>query len=317
MPSAFRLFPDSGSTIAHHVDNLFLFLTITSSAIALLVFILIVSFTIRFRRRPGDRRIPAQTRTYTSLELSWTFGTFLLAMVMFVWGAELYVRIVDVPKDSMTVYVVGKQWMWKVQHPEGHREINELHVPVGRPVKLVMSSQDVIHDFFVPAFRVKHDVLPGRYTSLWFTATKPGKFRFFCSQYCGAGHATMVGQVIAMEPSRYQAWLADTVPEQTPAQAGGRLFIKLGCASCHGVNAPTLAGLYGSTVHLQGGGTTTADEHYIRDSILNSTNLVVEGYAPVMPSYRGQLSEEQMLQLLEYIKLLKNPAAEEGRVKKP
>ncbi|MCB9867625.1 MAG: cytochrome c oxidase subunit II [Phycisphaerales bacterium] len=315
--TAFRLFPETGSTIAKHVDHLFIFLLIVSGAITLLVFVLIMTFALRYRRRRGDKTIPPATRTYTSLELTWTIVTFCLAMVMFAWGAKLYARMFDPPDSAMVVYVVAKQWMWKIQHPEGHREINELHVPVGQPVKLVMSSQDVIHDFFVPAFRIKHDVLPGRYTSLWFTATKPGSYHFFCSQYCGAGHADMVGQVIAMEPSRYEAWLAGTAPEQTPADAGAKLFVKFGCAGCHGVNAPTLAGLYRSQVTLQDGSQVTADERYIRDSILDSTSQVVQGYAPVMPSYRSQVSEVQMMQLLEYIKSLKDPAAEEGRIKKP
>ena len=314
---ALRLFPESGSTIANRVDNLFLFLLLISGAITLLILILIALFVLRFRRGTRLKPTPSETRTHLSLELGWTFGTFGVAMFMFAWGAELYVRMAHPPDNAMTVYVVAKQWMWKIQHPDGHQEINELHIPVGQPVRLVMSSQDVIHDFFIPAFRVKHDVLPGRYTSMWFTATRPGEYRFFCSQYCGAGHASMVGRVVALEQAYYESWLSGTKADVSPADAGAHLFVKFGCATCHGVTAPTLAGLFGSQVDLKDSRTVTADEHYIRNSILDSTSQVVKGYAPIMPSYRAQVSELQMMQLLEYIKSLKNPAVQEGQVKEP
>lgn len=316
MPTSFQLFPESASTMSGQVDRLLWFLLLLSGFFTLLIFFLILIFALKYRRRPGVAA-PEQTRANLKLEITWTVVPLLITLVIFVWGADLYVRMFTPPPNAMEIYVIGKQWMWKIQHPEGRSEINELHIPVGRPIKLIMSSQDVIHSFYVPAFRIKHDVLPGRYTVQWFEATRPGVYHLFCTEYCGAGHASMVGRVIAMEPAAYQAWLSDTVAEESAAKAGERLYEKFGCNTCHGVNAPTLAGFYGSTVELQDGSTVPADDNYVRESILDSTAKVVKGYPPIMPSYRGQISEVQLMQLVEYIKSLKSPAAEEGNVKKP
>jgi cytochrome c oxidase subunit 2 len=225
---------------------------------------------------------------------------------MFGWATKLYFSIVDPPANAAPIYVVGKQWMWKIQHPEGNREIDELHVPLGRPVKLLLTSEDVIHDFFVPAFRVKKDVLPGTYTTLWFEPTKVGRYHFFCSQYCGTNHASMRGWVYVMDPADYQNWLAGGTSGQTMAQAGAKLFDRYNCVTCHkkGGRGPLLQGVYGSKVHLTGGGTVTADDAYLRESILTPQAKLVQGYGPIMPTFQGQLTEMNVLQLIAYIKTL-------------
>jgi cytochrome c oxidase subunit 2 len=208
------------------------------------------------------------------------------------------------------VFVVAKQWMWRLQHPDGRREINELHVARGRAVKLIMTSEDVIHSFFVPAFRVKQDVLPGRYTTLWFTATKDGEFHLFCAEYCGTDHARMGGRIVVLEPAEYARWLNAATPARSMAERGAQLFRQLGCSGCHAaaatVAAPKLEGLYGKPVPLEGGGTVIADERYLRDSILLPRKEVVAGYAPIMPSFAGAVSEDQLLDLIAYIKSLAN-----------
>jgi cytochrome c oxidase subunit 2 len=207
----------------------------------------------------------------------------------------------------MEINVVGKQWMWKIQHGDGQREINELHVPIGKPVKLIMTSQDVIHDFFIPAFRVKMDVIPGRYTTEWFEATKAGEYHLFCSQFCGTLHAAMIGKIVAMEPDKYQAWLAGSVIDETPTAAGAKLFAQFSCISCHSQRAPTMAGLFGSDVKVYEDGvlkTVKADEGYIRESIVDPDKKIVQGYQPLMPSFEGQLTEEQIYELIAYIKSL-------------
>jgi cytochrome c oxidase subunit 2 len=249
------------------------------------------------------------------LEIVWSAIPFALAMVMFVWSTRLYFTLERPPADSLQLYAVGKQWMWKFQHPEGVREINELHVPLGQNVRLTMSSEDVIHSFFVPAFRVKQDVVPGRYTQVWFRATRTGSFHLFCAEYCGTQHSGMIGTVTVMEPNDYEAWLAGgggaRVPGQSLAQLGERLFTERACSTCHLPNGqgrgPSLVGLFGSTVKLQDGGAVTADETYIRESILNPVAKIVAGYQPLMPIFQGQLSEEQLLQLIAYIRTLGAP----------
>jgi cytochrome c oxidase subunit 2 len=212
------------------------------------------------------------------------------------------------PRGAMEIYITGKQWMWKAQHPDGRREINALHVPVGRPVKLIIGSEDVIHSFFVPAFRTKMDAVPGKLTSVWFEATKAGTYHLFCAEYCGLQHSRMIGSVVAMEPAEFQMWLAGGPAEASPAQAGERLFTELGCITCHRegapIPAPVLNGLFGRSVELQDGGTAIADENYIRESIMNPQAKLVAGYQPVMPPFQGVASEEQVLQLIAYIRAL-------------
>ncbi|HOQ86298.1 MAG TPA: cytochrome c oxidase subunit II [Phycisphaerae bacterium] len=313
MIAEFRLFPESASSISSQVDHLFFYLVAVTGFFVLLIFVLILYFAIRYRRTRAGTCPPVASSN--RLELTWTVIPLMLALTMFFWGARLYVRMFDPPADAMDVYVIGRQWMWKIQHPEGRREINELHVPLGRPVKLIMSSQDVIHSFYVPAFRIKHDVIPGRYSVLWFEATKLGTFDLFCAEYCGTNHSRMTGKVVVMPPADYEAWLAGTVPDESPARVGAELFRSLGCATCHGQQAPTLAGLYNRQVQLADGSTVLADTNYLRESIMDSTAKIVAGFAPVMPSYRGQLSEEQLIQLIEYIKSLQD--AEQAPVHRP
>jgi cytochrome c oxidase subunit II len=305
----FRLLPDSASSISHVVDWLTIVWTILSSAMTLLVLVLVVYFAIRYRRRT-ENEIPPETRSHIWLEVGWSSALFVLFMFMFAWGARAYVEMKRPPQHAMEINVVGKQWMWKIQHPGGQREIDELHVPVNRAIRLVMTSEDVIHCFGLPAFRIKQDVLPGSFSTEWFTATKTGEYHLFCQEYCGTLHSQMVGRVVVMEPEQYEAWLAGTLASETPAAAGAKLFTSYGCAQCHGQTAPTLAGLFGRRVQLENGATTIADENYIRESILNPPAKVVAGYPRLMPSYRGQLSDEQVNQLVAYVKTLESSWSE-------
>jgi cytochrome c oxidase subunit II len=308
------LLPVAASTHAGRVDALYFFLLAVSAVFAISIATLIVVFAFKYRRRSGDE-VPKPIEGSLALELTWSIIPLGIAMVIFFWGAQLFVSLTTPPENALDVFVVGRQWMWKVQHLEGRREINELHVPVGRPVKLTMTSEDVIHDFFVPAFRIKQDVVPGRYTQEWFEATRVGSYHLFCSQYCGTEHAHMIGQVVVMEPADYQAWLsgggAATVSTAAVpvATAGESLFQDLGCVTCHrgesGALGPALAGVFGSKVHLQSGETIVADEGYLRESILNPQAKIVAGYQPVMPTFKGQVSEENLLQLITYIKTLR------------
>jgi cytochrome c oxidase subunit 2 len=307
MEAVFRLFPEQASTIAGRVDNLFGFLSGVSIFFSGLIFLLLLVFAIKYRRR-SENELAVQIPSYMSLEVTWIIIPLGLTMIMFLWGARLYVEMMAPPKDALEIYVVGKQWMWKFQHPEGQREINELHVPVGHPVQVTLTSQDVIHSFYVPAFRVKMDAVPGRYTAVWFEASKPGVYHLFCAEYCGTSHSRMVGRVIAMPPPQYEAWLRAGHQSETMASAGERLFQQMGCESCHradaAVQAPSLVGLFGTEVELQSGETVIADESYIRESILNPRAKVVAGYPPVMPAFQGQLSEEDIMHLLSHIKSL-------------
>jgi len=313
----FPLFPEQASTMAPRVDQLYFFLLGVSVFFATLILILIVTFAVKYRRRSDDER-PRPISGNLGLEILWTLVPLSLTLVMFVWGARLYFITFYPPSDALEINVVAKQWMWKAQHAEGRSEIDELHIPTGRPVKLIMTSQDVIHDFFVPAFRVKNDVLPGRYTTLWFEATKPGAYRLFCSQYCGTQHSGMIGHIIALEPAEFQAWLSGATTVVSMATAGENLFQKLGCVSCHAPNdtgrGPSLVGLLGKAVRLQSGASVTADEDYIRESILNPQAKIVAGYQPIMPTFKGLISEDGIMQIIAYLKSLKR---EEGaQVKK-
>jgi cytochrome c oxidase subunit II len=295
--------PPEASTFAPQVDVLFLFELGVAAFFSFLIFACIIYFCLRYRRRSDDE-IPPKQPTHYGLEVAWTIIPFLLMLVMYFWGAGIYVRMKRPAERGMEIHVVAKQWMWKIEHPDGVREIDELHVPVGVPVKLVLASQDVIHDFFVPAFRMKQDIVPGSYVTEWFQATKVGTYHLFCAQYCGAGHSTMVGKVVVMTPHDFQAWLAGAVPAESPAASGKQLFTTYGCVQCHGQRSPTLAGLYGSKVTLQDGSTIIADEQYLRNSITDPSSQIVAGFPAVMPSYQGQISEEQLFDLIQYIKSL-------------
>jgi cytochrome c oxidase subunit 2 len=303
---AFRLFPEQASTMAPRVDGLYWFLVGVSGFFSALIFVLLVYFALKYRRRPGNLR-PQQVGTHTGVEISWIIVLTALTMVMFVWGARPYATMLLAPPEhALEVYGVGKQWMWKFQHAGGQREINELHVPVGHPVKMILASQDVIHSFFVPAFRTKMDVVPGKYTSIWFEASKPGVYHLFCTEYCGTAHSGMRGQVVALPPAQYQEWLRSTHVAESMAAVGAQLFQQMGCRACHtaGGTAPALERLFGSQVQLQSGDTVLADESYIRESILDPRARMVAGYAPIMPPFQGQLSEEELTQLVAYIKSL-------------
>lgn len=307
MWSSFPLFPEQASTIAGRVDALYYYLLSVSGFFTLLIFSLIFYFAIKYRRRSEGER-PRAILANIPLEVTWIVVPFILVMVMFGWGASLYFSAFSPPADALEIFVVGKQWMWKVQHPEGRREIDELHVPLGYPVKLTITSQDVIHSFYIPAFRIKMDAVPGRYTSTWFEASRTGTFYLFCAEYCGTAHAGMGGRVVVMKPAEYEQWLRTGNPEESLAASGGRLFQQLGCSGCHSANstvrAPLLDGVYGRPVPLQSGRVVLADEGYVRDSILLPQKDVVAGYAPVMPPYQGRISEEELLQIIAYIRSL-------------
>ena len=305
--------PEQGSTFAPHVDAFYGFMIAVTAFFSLLIGTLVVVFAIKYRRRSPDE-IAAEVHESRTLEIVWTVIPLGLVLVMFFWSASLYFRITRPPADALDVYVTGKQWMWKIQHADGRREMNELHVPVGRPVRLTMASEDVIHSFYVPAFRFKHDLVPGRFASAWFEATKPGRYHLFCAEYCGTRHSHMIGWVNVMTPADYQAWLAGGVAGESLAAAGAKRFQEQACNTCHGdqpgARGPSLAGLFGKQVHLQDGSTVIADEAYIRESIVNSQAKIVAGYPPIMPTFQGLIPEEGLLQLVAYIKSLSgNPPA--------
>ncbi|HEV2469825.1 MAG TPA: cytochrome c oxidase subunit II [Candidatus Sulfotelmatobacter sp.] len=296
--------------MAGNVDALFIFLVIVSGLMTLLIFTSVIYFAARYRHRRGV--LAEQIEGSTPLEITWSIIPLVVFMVIFAWGAVVYFNSRTPPRDATEVYVVAKQWMWKMEHAEGQREINELHVPVNRDVKLIMTSQDVIHSFFVPAFRMKQDVLPGRYTVAWFRATQPGTYHLFCSQYCGTQHSGMIGSIIVMEPAQYEAWMSGGSTGPLSA-TGEKLFAELGCSTCHRTDTqgrgPNLQGVFGKPVLLQDGRSVTADENYIRESILDPGAKVVNGFKPVMPTFQGLVSEEQLNALVAYVKSL-SPAAQ-------
>jgi cytochrome c oxidase subunit 2 len=302
------LWTSAASTTARGVDMLFFFLIGVCGSVGLLVAILLIFFCVRYRRRSGDIGNPPEVDESRLLEWFWTLAPLGIFAVLFAWGGEVYFSAYIPPADATPVYVVAKQWMWKFQHPEGQREINTLHVPVGRPIKLLMISEDVIHSFFVPAFRIHMDVLPQRYTSVWFQATQPGEYHLFCSQYCGTNHAGMVGRVIVMGAAEYQNWL-NFDAEGSLALRGRQVFLQHRCLSCHSADSaargPVLENLYGKSVALTDGGVALADDTYLRNSILHPSAQIVAGYTDVMPPFEGQLSEEQVLALVAFIQSLK------------
>jgi len=303
------LWPTAASSISGWVDALYIFLLLVSATMSGLIFTLVAIFAIKYRKRPG--RHAEQIEGSTMLELTWSIIPFGVMLVFFVWGALIFFREHTPPQNADEVYTVAKQWMWKFEHMQGQREINELHVPVGRDIKMIMTSQDVIHSFYVPAFRVKQDVLPGRYTTIWFRATKPGTYHLFCAEYCGTQHSGMVGSVVVMEPRDYEAWMSGA-GSQPLAVTGQALFSQLGCITCHRSDntqgrGPTLLGMYGKPVLLEDGRTVVADENYVRESILEPAAKVVKGFSPVMPTFQGQLSDEQLNSLVAYIKQMAQP----------
>jgi cytochrome c oxidase subunit 2 len=303
----FELQPPAASSIAKSVDQVYYFLSGITAFFSILIFSIIFYFMIKYRRRPGQTASP-ETHTSMFLELSWTIIPSLICVVIFVWSSAVFVRNNRPPANSREIFVIGKQWMWHIQHPEGPREINALHVPVGENVKLTMTSQDVIHGFYIPAFRLKKDVLPGRYTSAWFNANRTGVYHLFCSQYCGTNHSEMIGWVYVMSPSDYAAWLAQGEQSESLAQQGARLFTQVGCDSCHGATAsstgPSLVGIYGKTERLADGTTRVVNDSFLREAILTPSTIHVAGYPQIMPTFTGQVDEDQVLQLIAYVKSL-------------
>src|SRR5437660_10140935 len=321
MQSWFPFIPESASTVSSEVDALYFYISGVTVFFALLIAGIITFFVIRYRRR-NPFEIPRPHEGLHKLETLWSVIPLIIAMTFFVWGAKVYFQMYRPAQNAIEVYVVGKQWMWKFQHATGQREINELHVPVGRKIKLIMATEDVIHDVFVPAFRIKADVVPGRYTTEWFEATKPGRYHLFCAEYCGMNHSGMGGWVVVMEPAEFDNWLSGNANSMSPAAAGQQMFESLGCVSCHGANGeggrgPALLGVFGSQVVLNNGQTANADEGYIRESILNPQAKIVTGFGPIMPSFQGQVSEEQLLQLVAYVKSLSTPKTETPTAKPP
>jgi len=308
MRSGTPLFPEAASTIAPRVDALYLFLVGLTAFMTILIAALVVIFMVKYKRRDPNS-IGARIHGGMALEIIWSIIPLFIVLGIFVWATGLFFDIARPPAETMNIYATGKQWMWKFQHLDGQREINELHVPVGRKVKMIMTSEDVIHDLYVPAFRVKADVIPGRYSHIWFEATKAGEYHLFCAEYCGPQHSGMIGKVVVMEPDDFQAWLSGGVQEGSLASAGSKLFQDLACNTCHRPDAqgrgPVLQNLFGKTVTLASGENVVVDEAYIRESILTPSQKVTAGFQPVMPTFQGLVSEEGILQLIEYVKSLK------------
>jgi len=315
MPDISSIWPTGASTVAGNVDRLFLFLVALSALMSVAIFITIIVFGIKYRRSKGHEATPVEGST--PLEIAWSVIPLFIFMGIFAWGAVVYFGERTPPRDASEVYVVAKQWMWKLQHPEGAREINTLHVPAGRDIKLVMTSQDVIHSFYVPAFRLKQDVLPGRYTTLWFHTTRPGTYHLFCAEYCGTMHSGMIGEVVVMDPHDYQAWLNQGDAFGSLAANGDSLFQQLGCPTCHrfGVQGrgPVLNGVYGNPVQLEDGRTVVADENYIRESILSPGAKIVSGFKNIMPVFQGLVNDEEVNELVAYVKSLSPPPSGASR----
>ncbi len=318
-----ELFPDAASTVAGRIDALYFFLLAMAGTAVTGIFSALILFAVRYRRRRGHRA--RQLEGSMPLEVFWSAVPVILWVAIFVWGAKLYSEVTTPPSEGMEFSVTAKQWMWKIQHPSGQREINSLHVPLGEPVILTMISEDVIHSFYVPAFRIKQDVLPGRrtelglqgYTRIWFQATKVGSYHLFCAEYCGTKHSQMIGEVVVMDPSDYQDWLSGQPAGGDPIEAGRVLFENLRCATCHAADSaqrgPDLAGRFGKDVRLEGGETVLFDENYVRESILDPKRALSAGFTPQMPTYAGQVTEAQIQQLVAYLKSL----SPEGKTEAP
>jgi cytochrome c oxidase subunit II len=305
--TGFELFPPRASSQAWETDLLYLFLVLASAAIVILIVALVVVFSIRYRRGSAAPRPELRLLTTREFEIGWTAATFFLFLFIFAWSGSVRLSMLAPPQNAIEIHIEGKQWMWKVQHPNGTREINSLHIPVNEPVRLIMTSQDVIHSFFVPAFRIKQDVVPGRYTQTWFKATKAGTQHLFCSQFCGTQHSRMVGEIVVMSPDDYARWLREQAPQGDLVAEGAALFRSLGCSECHdnpAIRAPRLAGIYGTTVQLAGGGTAKVDDDYLRDCIIDPEKHVPLGYEPLMPSFKDQVSSDDILRLIAYIRSL-------------
>jgi len=341
------LFPPQASTNALEVDLLYFFMVVVCGVIAVAVVAVMIVFGLKYRRT-AENTVGADIHGSMPLEIFWSAVPFFIVMGMFAWGTSLYFKISIPPADAMEIFVTGKQWMWKIQHMNGRREINNLHVPIGKPVKLTMASEDVIHSFYIPAFRVKADVVPGRYSTMWFEATATGSYHLFCAEYCGTEHSRMIGQVTVMDQADYEDWLVTGNPSPvevvagnagialasppaagsgsagaggaplTPVEIGAKLFQEKACFTCHlatpGGIGPILTNVPGHEVEMASGEKVLADDAYLRESILMPMAKVVKGYPPAMPTFQGQLTEDQVMSLIAYIKSLGGsaPAAPAG-----
>jgi cytochrome c oxidase subunit 2 len=299
MGFGFPLFPQQASNLAPEVDNLYFFVTAVTAFFALLVVFFVIVFAVKYRDRTGEK-VGAPITGSLWLELGWSIVPFFVSMVIFAWATIVFFHLVRAPDQTLEIYSTGKRWMWRFQHIDGQSEINELHVPLGRPVKVTFTSEDVLHSLFIPAFRVKADAIPGRYSSVWFTPTKTGEYHLFCAEYCGTKHSGMIGRVVVMEANDYQAWLSGGGGMSMMAR-GEQLFQQLGCVSCHlpdgSGRGPSLVGKYGSQEALASGGTVV-------ESILTPQAKLAAGYGPVMPTFQGLVNEEGLMSLIEYIKAL-------------
>jgi cytochrome c oxidase subunit 2 len=311
MLSAIPLFPAQASTFAADVDKLYFLILAITSFFAIAVVIFVGYFALKYKDDTGEK-VGAPIHGSIPLELGWSFIPFVIAMGIFAYSTIVFFEIVRPPAETLQIYSTGKRWMWRFQHIDGKAEINELHVPKGRPIKITFTSEDVLHDIYIPAFRVKADAIPGRYSEIWFEPTQVGDFHLFCAEYCGTKHSGMIGRVVVMEPRDYQAWLSGS-DGQPLAVRGQQLFQQLACVTCHlndGTGrGPSLAGVYGSKVTLANGSGVVADEGYIRESILTPQMKLVNGYQPVMPTFQGLVNEEGVMALIEYIKSLPPSAA--------
>ena len=315
MNGGLSIFPSEASTLAVHTDRIFFGLLAVSVAVIALVTTLVVVFSIRYRKGSKASRADLPEVMSREFEIGWTAATAFLFLFIFWWVGSSQLSGLHAPRNAIEMHVVAKQWMWKTQHTGGAREIDALHVPVGIPVRLVMTSQDVIHSFYVPAFRIKQDVLPGRYTETWFQASKPGVYPIYCAEYCGTDHSAMLGEVTAMTPEAYGRWTVTQPEADDLAGQGKALFARLGCASCHGPQAagrvaPNLNGVYGSHVLLSDGRIVTADEGYIRDSIVLPDKDVAAGYPPIMPSFSKSVDEEGLVSLVAYVRSLSSSSGD-------
>lgn len=314
MPKTFPLIPEQASTVAPQVDALWWTWVAISAVSSLLIGVVVFYFFVRYRRRRTEQ-IGHRDPGSTTLEIVWSVIPLVIVLAMFTWGVKVFFEQSRPPADAVEYFATGKQWMWKIQHPSGKREINDFHVPVDTPIRLTMISEDVIHSFFIPAFRVKADVLPGRYTTVWFEATKPGEYHLFCAEYCGTEHSLMGGTVYVMEQDAYEAWLASVPGAEGEMASGEQLFERFACNTCHfdspRARGPSLDGVFGSTVQLADGSSVVADEEYIRESILQPKAKVVRGYEPLMPTFQGQMTEDQVLQLVQYVRSLGEQAPAE------
>lgn len=308
MTFALAFFPQQASSYADSVDRIFFALLAMSVLLLAGLFGTLFVFFIRFREGSSVHRSKKRIDSIP-VEITWMVIPLIIFLVVFAWAARLYAQMYTQPANGIPIYVVGKQWMWKIEHEDGQREIDQLHIPTGQNILVTLTSQDVVHSFYIPAFRIKHDAVPGSYAKFWFRAIKPGRYHLFCAQYCGMNHSRMIGNIIAMTPRDYAAWLAANPPEASMAQAGESLFHRVGCSGCHEAtstfHAPLLNGIYGTRVPLQTGEIVTVDRQYLRDSILLPNKQIAAGFESIMPTYQGQLSEEQVNELVSYLISLK------------